>query len=47
MKEIKKENINVNEKQRTDEEPDVKIKYDVHTPDERDPQPKSYDEIEY
>jgi hypothetical protein len=26
---------------------EVKIKYDVITPEERDPQPKAYDEIEY
>lgn len=25
----------------------VKIKYDVITPDDREPQPKAYDEIEY
>ncbi|MCT8138146.1 hypothetical protein H1D32_10505 [Anaerobacillus sp. CMMVII] len=25
----------------------VKIKYDIITPEERDPQPKAYDEIEY
>lgn len=25
----------------------IKIKYDIITPEERDPQPKSFDEIEY
>lgn len=29
------------------EEQAVKIKYDVYTPEDRDPQPKNYDEIEY
>lgn len=26
---------------------EVKIKYDIITPEKRDPQPKDYDEIEY
>jgi hypothetical protein len=35
---------NQHKKKQTD---GVKIKYDIFTPEERDPQPKAYDEIEY
>lgn len=45
---IEKKNLENNSKSRKiSKEAEVKIKYDVMTPEERDPQPKAYDEIEY
>lgn len=35
-----------NRKAQTNEK-EVKIKYDILTPEDREPQPKDYDEIEY
>lgn len=45
----KSKNLNGNDEKENEKEKgrEVKIKYDVITPEERDPQPKAFDEIEY
>ncbi|QOY35730.1 hypothetical protein AWH56_024210 [Anaerobacillus isosaccharinicus] len=47
MKKPKKLIGEVEKRNKKEENEKAKIKYDVITPEERDPQPKAYDEIEY
>jgi hypothetical protein len=47
LKQTKKMNDRSEKHNKNKNDSEVKIKYDIITPEERDPQPKAYDEIEY
>jgi hypothetical protein len=47
LKDKKKNVDNFKRNNERQDQPEVKIKYDIHTPEDREPPPKAYDEIEY